>query len=256
VDWTSVLGLALGVAALLGAQLMEGGGAGALLQPTAALIVLGGTAGATILSAPRAELLRAVRMLRRLFIAGGPHPRETARRLVEMATLARKEGIIALEGPCAEDPHPFVRIALRQVVDGAGGQPLRDLLETDVHVRTEKALAAARVFETAGGFAPTLGILGAVLGLIHVMGNLQEPGRLGDGIAVAFVATIYGVGIANLVLLPVASRLQRLAMRDQSTQEMIVEAALAIQSGLAPSAVADRLEAWFRRPLDEPDEAP
>jgi chemotaxis protein MotA len=250
-DWTSVLGLALGAAALLGAQFLEGGDAGALLQPTAALIVLGGTAGATILSSPRAELLRALRMLRRLFVPTTPAPRETARRLVEMATLARKEGIIALENVSARDPHPFVRLAVRQVVDGAGGQPLRELLETDVEVRTGKALAAARVFETAGGFAPTLGILGAVLGLIHVMENLQEPGRLGAGIAVAFVATVYGVGFANLVLLPVANRLQRLALRDQGTQEMIIEAALAIQGGLAPSTVADRMEAYFRRPLDE-----
>lgn len=250
-DWTSLLGLAIGAVALLGGQVLEGGDVSGLLQPTAALIVLGGTLGATLLSSPTAELQRAVRMLRRLVVPEAGHAREVAARLVSMAHLARKEGIIALEDVCSDDPHPFVRLAIQQVVDGANAQQLREILETDVQIRTEKALAAARVYETAGGFAPTIGILGAVLGLIHVMENLQEPDKLGAGIAVAFVATVYGVGAANLVLLPIANRLQRLVVKDQSTQEMIIDGALAIQSGVAPSTVSERMDAFFRRPLDE-----
>ncbi|NNL68311.1 MAG: flagellar motor protein [Myxococcales bacterium] len=254
-EWTAFVGLAVGLLALLGGQWLEGGAIAALAQPTAALIVLGGTIGATLLSSPSAEISRAARMLSRVFRADPIHPRELAARLVDMAALARKEGIIALEERCSSDPHPFLRLAMRHVIDGTSGSQLRDVLETDVQIRSEKALAGARVYETAGGFAPTLGILGAVLGLIHTMENLSEPGRLGAGIAVAFVATVYGVGAANLIFLPVANRLKRLVVKDRSAQEMIIEGALGIQAGLSPSALSDRMEAFFSRPLSEDLEA-
>lgn len=254
-EWTAFVGLAVGLLALLGGQMLEGGALSALAQPTAALIVLGGTLGATLLSSPSAEIARAVRMFGRVFRTDPSHPRDLAQRLLGMSSVARREGIVALEERCQRDPNPFLRLAMQHVIDGTTGEQLRDVLETDVQIRTEKALAAARVYETAGGFAPTLGILGAVLGLIHTMENLSEPGRLGAGIAVAFVATVYGVGAANLIFLPIANRLKRLVVKDRSAQEMVIEAALGIQSGLSPSVLSDRMEAFFSRPLAEDLEA-
>ncbi len=254
-EWTALAGLLIGLLALFGGQWLEGGALSSLLQPTAAVIVLGGTAGATLLSSPTAEILRAIRMLRRVFTAEDTHPREVAGRLFEMSSLARREGIVALEEGCRRDPDPFLRYAIQRVVDGTTGEALRDVLETDVQIRTEKSLAAARVWETAGGFAPTLGILGAVLGLIHTMENLADPSRLGAGIAVAFVATIYGVGAANLVFLPIAKRLKRLTVKERSVHEMVIEAALGIQSGVSPSVLDDRMQAFFSRPAGEELEA-
>lgn len=254
-EWTAFVGLTVGILALVGGQLLEGGALGALIQPTAALIVLGGTCGATLLSSPSAEIVRAVRMLGRVFRAEDAHPRELAERLLAMSAVARREGIVALEERCQKDPNPFLRRAMQHVIDGTTSAQLREVLETDVQIRTEKALAAARVYETAGGFAPTLGILGAVLGLIHTMENLSDPSRLGAGIAVAFVATVYGVGAANLVFLPIANRLKRLVVKDRSAQEMVIEAALGIQSGLSPSILDDRMQAFFSRPLAEDLEA-
>jgi chemotaxis protein MotA len=245
VDLASLLGLALGLSVLLLGRLFEGGGIDALLQPTAALIVFGGTFGATLLSTPPADIARGLRMLRQVFLPAPSQAWAVQQSWVQMALIARKEGIIALEGRTRREAYPFSRFALQHVVDGTNAQLLREILETDLAVRVERDLAAARVFETAGGFAPTVGILGAVLGLIQTMENLADPAALGAGIAVAFVATVYGVGCANLVFIPIANKLRTLVERERNLHEMIIEAALAVHSGQSPSAVDDRLRAFL-----------
>ncbi len=245
-DRATLLGILVGAAALFGAQAIEGGRLEALLQPTAALIVLGGTAGATLLATPGTELRRGIAMLAWLFRPSGEDPQAIARRLIAMSQTARKEGIIALEAAAERDPHSFVRLAIQHVVDGTNGPALREILGIDLDVRIQRELAGARIWEIAGGYAPTLGILGAVLGLIRVMENLSDPNALGTGIAVAFVATVYGVGAANLLLLPVAHKLERLVERRRTLHEMVIEGAVGIQGGQSPSAVADRLNAFLR----------
>jgi chemotaxis protein MotA len=245
VDLASIIGVVMGIGAILLGQHLEGGHIGSITQPTAALIVVGGTLGATLLATPIPDALRAMKLLKSAFLPGPSRAPDTVKRLVEMASVARKEGIIALESLYKDHPDPFFRLAIQHVVDGTNAQLLREILDTDLHVRVEERNAAAKLFETAGGFAPTVGILGAVLGLIHVMENLDDPSKLGSGIAVAFVATIYGVGLANLLFIPIGNKLKRLTAMDRTLQEMVIEGALAIQAGQSPRAVEDRLHAFL-----------
>lgn len=230
-------GLLLGVGALIGTQLLEGGHPAALAQGPAAVIVGVGTLGATLLSTTT-EALEAARRELRLVIA---RPADTRRalpaRFRDLALIARKQGLIALERHLAQLPTPFMQRALRHVIDGCDEQQLRAILRSDIEGREGARLAGASVFEVAGGYAPTMGILGAVLGLVRAMEALSDPDALGQGIAVAFIATIYGVGLANLVLLPIATRIRRQVEARSAEDEMVMEGALALQAGLAPRTI-------------------
>jgi chemotaxis protein MotA len=235
----------MGASAIFLGQYLEGGHISSIVQPTAALIVLGGTFGATLLSVPGSDVKRGLRMMGLVFRKRPERKRVLIKSFVQFAEIARKDGIIALETRIEKHPDLLFRRAMQCIVDGVSTQALTDIMTTYVETRSDNNRAAAQVFEVAGGYAPTMGILGAVLGLVHVMENLNDPNALGSGIAVAFVATIYGVGLANIVLLPFASKLRRIADEEEVCEEMVIQGALAIEGGQNPRAVRDRLDPYL-----------
>lgn len=243
-DRSSVIGILLGITAVVAGNVLEGGGVGSILQGTAAAIVFGGTAGATLLSFPFSDVRRAGASLREVFLGGRPDPVPVIRRIVDFAAVGRRNGLIALEPELAGVRDDFLRRAIRLSIDGMNPKMLRETLERDISTYEDEKRRVAKVFETAGGFAPTVGILGAVLGLIHVMENLTDPSKLGAGIAVAFVATIYGVGSANLVLLPLAKKLHNRLDDELCVREMILEGVLGIQSGVNPHYLEEKLKSF------------
>lgn len=245
-DPLSVLGLLVACGAILAGQHLEGGSLAALVNGPALLIVGGGTLGAAMVQSPLPVFLRAIRML--VWIVRPPSPPLEAMvdQLVEWGRVARKDGLLGLELAVEETSDRFARKGLQLVVDGHEPQAIRDTLELDIGAREHAELAAARVLDGMGGYAPTIGILGAVMGLIHVMGNLSDPAELGGGIAVAFVATIYGVGFANLFLIPAANKLKSIVHMQSRYQEMITEGLVAIAEGENPRLIETRLRGLIR----------
>jgi chemotaxis protein MotA len=246
-DAGSLLGIAVGCSAILLGNALEGGHLAALVQPTALLIVAGGTLGATMLGFPLPVFVRAVRSLRDVFSEDKHDERAVIEEIVEYAQRARREGIIALEQPIESASDPFLRRALLLAVDGADSKTMRDNLELIIGHFEEDKEQLAKVWESAGGYAPTMGIIGAVMGLIHVMQSLADVSAVGKGIAVAFVATIYGVAFANLLLLPVAFKLKLKLKAETKLLEMMMEGALAIQEGTNPSLIRDKLSGFYRQ---------
>ncbi len=244
-DLTSLIGTIIGIVAVIAGQILEGGHPASLLQITAALIVFGGTAGAVILSFPQEQLMDAVVALKRVYFDEKIEFREIITELVRYATKARKEGVIALEKEAKNASDPLITLGLESVADGADPKLVRDLMETQLTQMEEKSKGAAKVWESGGGYAPTIGIIGAVLGLIHVMENLSEPSKLGAGIAVAFVATVYGVGIANLLLIPLGSKIKFKDQKSFVAKEMMIEGILSIQAGESPALIERKLEAFI-----------
>lgn len=242
-DITSIGGIVLAIVAILGGQALEGGHAGSLVQATAAIIVLGGTFGATMVAFPKKDFIRGLKMFKEGVTEQKIDIGALVAQIVEMAGVARRDGVLALEGKLANVSDPFLKRALSFLVDGVDAQVARTLLEAQIEAEYEEAAVAAKVYESAGGFAPTVGILGAVLGLIHVMENLSDPSKLGSGIATAFVATVYGVGISNLVLLPIATKLKRKITLEKERKTLIAEGCLSIQEGLNPRVLEDKLRA-------------
>jgi chemotaxis protein MotA len=240
-DLTSVAGVPVGVGLILVGQLLEGGALRSLLQLAAALIVFGGTLGAVLLSFSIEDIRRALAGLRIVFFAEEPRVEDTIATITRFAVKARKDGIMSLEDEVERLDDVFMRRGLGLAVDGTNPNTLRSILEAESLSREEIEEAPARVYEAAGGYAPTVGILGAVLGLIHVMENLTDPSKLGAGIAVAFVATIYGVGSANLIFLPIAAKLRAKAAATAKHRHLVLEGILAIQEGQNPRLIEHRL---------------
>ncbi|GAB4165944.1 MAG: flagellar motor protein [Rhodocyclaceae bacterium] len=243
-DKISLIGLLLGLAAVIGGQVLEGGHVGSLVQPTAFVIVVGGTLGAVMLQSPLATFLQGMRMSRWIFAPPSPASAELIARVRDWSHLARKEGLLALEAQIPGLADPFARKGLQLLVDGAEPERLREVLEVEIDAWEAQLKACARVWEAAGGYAPTVGILGAVMGLIHVMENLTDPSRLGGGIAVAFVATIYGVGCANLIFLPISKKLLANVARLVTLREMLVDGLVGIANGDNPRLIEARLEGY------------
>ena len=243
-DKISFAGLALGLAAIVGGQLMEGGHVGSLVQPTAMLIVLGGTLGAVMLQSPLPVFMAGMRMGAWVFFPPAVDPQKLISDVGRWSQVARKEGLLALEGQILSLPDPFVRRGLQLLVDGAEPERLREVLEVEISAYEAKLKLASKIWESAGGYSPTIGILGAVMGLIHVMENLSDPAKLGSGIAVAFVATIYGVGAANLIFLPVAKKLMANIGRLIILREMVVDGLVGIANGDNPRIVESRLRGY------------
>ncbi len=241
IDKLSIFGLILGLAAILGGQALEGGHISSLVQPTAFLIVLGGTFGAVMLQSPFPVFMQGVRMMGWAFRSPKVQQMPVVEQVVRWSQVARKEGLLALESQIASMPDPFARKGLQLLVDGAEPDRLREVLEVEVTVYENHLRNAAKIWDAAGGYAPTVGILGAVMGLIHVMENLSDPAKLGGGIAVAFVATIYGVGLANLVFLPVAKKLLAHVGRLVSLREMMIDGLVSIANGDNPRIIESRL---------------
>ena len=217
-DLTTLGGLVFAIAAILIGQALEGGHAGSLVQATAAIIVIGGTVGACAVSSPPAVLVLSIKLIKLAVFPPKDDRAVLSATLIEFATLARKEGVLALEPKLSDIKDAFFKRAVQMIVDGVDRNVTREVLETDVHHETKHRLAAAKIWESAGAFAPTVGILGAVLGLIHVMENLSDPSKLGGGIATAFVATVYGVGMANLVFLPIGGSSRRASARRRTAR--------------------------------------
>jgi chemotaxis protein MotA len=253
VDFTSVAGVPVSVGLVLLGQALEGGSIRSILQLTAAIIVFGGTFGAVLLSFSLTEVRRAMRAWRTVFLWDGEPLSLTITMLADYAARARKDGILALDDELSAVQDPFLRKALRLVIDGVNPHTAREMLETENFSREEFDIVPARVYEAAGGYAPTIGILGAVLGLIEIMQNLGEPSKLGAGIAVAFVATVYGVGSANLVFLPMAMKLKMKARLESRRREIVVEGVLAIQEGATPQTVREKLGGLAVQMAPEPE---
>jgi chemotaxis protein MotA len=240
-DLTSVLGVPIGIGFVLAGQVLEGGAVGSILQVTAAVIVFGGTFGATLVSFSFDDIRRAVYALRQVFVDDEAPHEDTIRALTRFAIKARKDGIMSLEDDVDRLDDGFLRRGLGLAVDGTSPTVLRAMLEAENESRADTEETPARVYEAAGGYAPTIGILGAVLGLIHVMENLSDPTKLGAGIAVAFVATVYGVGSANLLFLPIAAKLRARVARSQKRRDVVIEGILAIQEGQNPRLIEQKL---------------
>ena len=243
-DKISVVGLLLGVVAIVGGQILEGGNVASLSQPTALLIVLGGTMGAVMLQSPYATFMRGVRMVRWVWYPPVVDYRLLIKQVSSWSQISRREGLLALENAINQLKDDFSRKGLQLLVDGAEPERLREVLEVEIGTFEEEMRQSARIWEAAGGYSPTIGILGAVLGLIHVMENLSDPSKLGAGIAVAFVATIYGVGLANLVFLPMANKLKSHISRLVIQREMIVDGLVGIANGDNPRIIESRLQGY------------
>ena len=244
-DKISVIGLLLGITAIVGGQIMEGGHLASLSQPTALLIVLGGTLGAVMLQSPYASFMRGMRMVKWVWVPPTIDYQQLIKQVSGWSQVSRREGLLALENVINILRDDFARKGLQLLVDGAEPERLREVLEVDITTYENELRLSARVWEAAGGYSPTIGILGAVMGLIQVMENLSDPSKLGAGIAVAFVATIYGVGLANLVFLPIANKLKAHINRLIVQREMIVDGLVGIANGDNPRIIESRLRGYF-----------
>lgn len=244
-DRGSLIGLILALVAILGGQAIEGGQITLFLQPAAFVIVVVGTLAAVLLHYPLPVFLRGVRMAKWAFRPPESEAPALIRRITQWSHTARQEGLLALEKQVNLTRDPFHKTALQLLVDGADAAKLRDTLDVQIVNFETAERQAARVWEAAGGYSPTLGILGAVIGLIHVMENLSDPSKLGTGIAVAFVATIYGVGLANLVLLPIANKIKFTIARRVAEREIICDGLIGIAQGDNPRVIEARLKGYL-----------
>ena len=254
-DITTIGGLVLAFGSILLGQLLEGGHVGSIMQGTAAIIVFGGTFGAVMVSFPKKDFMRGMKQFKLTFTEKKEDMSAVTRQIVDLATIARRDGVLALEGKLAEIEDRFLRKALSYVVDGVDASVTRSSLEAAIEAEHQENVVAAKVWEAAGGYSPTVGIIGAVLGLIHVMENLSDPSKLGGGIAVAFVATVYGVATANLIYLPAANKMKRKFSLAMERKVVITEGVLAIQEGLNPRVLEEKLRALTGEEAPPKDEA-
>ena len=244
-DPLSVIGIIIGVGAIVGGNWLEGGYLESLANGPALVIVLGGTIGAVLLQTPVAVFMRAMRMVGMVFVPPTRPLPPAIKRIVGWSNTARKEGLLGLEHLAEREPDLFVRKGMQLLVDGNEPEEIRRTLEVELDSRERSDLQAARVFESMGGYSPTIGIIGAVMGLIQVMQNLADPSRLGSGVATAFVATIYGVGLANLLLLPLANKLKAYAQTESAYRELVIEGLVAIAEGENPRNIETRLRGFL-----------
>lgn len=244
-DLATVGGLLLALGGIAGGLIMDGGKLQDVAQVSAAVIVLGGTIGAVMITTPLSVLIRAGKQLGSLFFSKTDSVSDKVDEIIEFATQARKNGIVSLESQASSIQDPFLKKALGLAVDGIEPAKIRDIMELEIVLFEQNAEAEAKVFEAAGGYAPTIGIIGAVLGLIQVMQHLADIDEVGRGIAVAFVATIYGVASANLFFLPAASKLKARANEVVRTRELMLEGILGIAEGINQKLIKIKLEAYL-----------
>ncbi|HTP65651.1 MAG TPA: flagellar motor protein [Geobacteraceae bacterium] len=245
-DIATIIGLILGFGAVIGGQVLEGGHLNAILQPTAALIVLGGTIGATCVSFPLNHIIQALKETRKTLFPTHASHEAIIKDMIGYAAKARKNGLISLEQESQTIKDSFTKKGVTLVVDGIDPQKLRETMEIELNAFEEHNKISAEVFEAAGGFAPTIGIIGAVLGLIHVMSNLSDASKLGEGIAVAFVATIYGLMTANIICIPFSTKLKQRMKGEILLKEMVIEGLIAIQNGENPHFIEQRLRSYLQ----------
>jgi chemotaxis protein MotA len=243
-DLASIIGLLMGFGAVFGGAALEGLHMKALLQPTAAMIVLGGTFGAAFVSFPLPAIIKAFKDVKNAFLPPKVDHEGVVKDIINYATKARRNGLISLEQEAQAAKDPFIKKGISLVVDGIDPQKLRETLEADIMTYEDHTKHSVEFFEAAGGFAPTIGIIGAVLGLIHVMSNLSDTSKLGAGIAVAFVATIYGLMTANIICIPIGTKLKIRMKEEVLRRVMILEGLIAIQNGENPHFIEQKLKAF------------
>jgi len=246
-DTGSLVGIVLALAGILTGLLLEGGHVGQVLQPTAAMIVFGGTLGAVMLQFPLSTVIAAGRRLIRVFLHRDDGGQALLHQIVSFANQARRHGIVSLDRDLNQVSDPFLRQALTLAVDGTEPAELRRIMEVQIDTMGEVEARIPSVLESAGGFSPTIGIIGAVIGLIQVMQHLDHMDQVGRGIAVAFVATIYGVGAANLFFLPAAGKLRQRAREEQRHKEMALEGVISILEGMNPRMIEIKLAGFQSR---------
>jgi chemotaxis protein MotA len=257
-DIASVGGILLAIVGIIGGLMLEGGSIAQVTQPTAMMIVLGGTMGAVMLQFPLNVFLAAMRQSMSVFFFRGPKSEAIVLQLVAFAVKARKSGILSLDAELLAIDDPFLRQTLMLAIDGIEPSAVRQIMRLELENRSDSEERIPQVFESAGGFAPTVGIIGAVIGLIQVMQRLDDIAAVGRGIAIAFVATIYGVGLANLVFLPIAGKLRFRQQEEQVLKEMILEGVISIQEGMNPRMIELKLRTFLfdDRRKSAPDGAP
>jgi len=244
-DLLSIAGLAIALVAIVGGQWLEGGSLSSLIQAAAFLIVVGGTLGAVMLQSPLPTFLQGMRLARWIIKPPQLGSRAAIAQIAEWGDIARREGVLSLQNRLPGVTDPFTRNGLQMLVDGFDPGRIREAMDIEIAAYDETQRRAARIWEAAGGYAPTIGILGAVLGLIHVMENLTDPTKLGGGIAVAFVATIYGIASANLIFLPIANKLKSLIHAGVVHRELVLDGICGIANGENPRMVAIRLSGYL-----------
>lgn len=246
-DFLSVIGVTVGFIAIIGGNWLEGGHIQALFNGPALLIVGGGTVGAAMLQSSFGAVRRAINRLGHVFVPPITELESGIEKIVAWSGTARKEGLLGLEVIAETEPDLFARRGLQLLVDGNEPEQVRNVLEVEMYVGQQREMEAAKIYEAMGGYSPTIGIIGAVMGLIHVMGNLADPSQLGPGIATAFVATIYGVGFANLLLIPVSHKIKGLARDKANYQDMLIEGIISIAEGENPRAIEMKLQGYLER---------
>jgi len=240
-DRATQIGIGAGLAAIIGANVMEGGNPGALLNIPAIILVFGGTIGAAVAGGTMQDAKGAMRALVTAFTWKATPPGELVPILVKLADKARREGLLTLEDAISYVDDDFLKRGVSLAVDGTDPEELREILEAEVYAHRAAAKHGAKFFADMGGYAPTIGIIGTVMGLVHVLENLSQPDKLGHLIAGAFIATLWGVLTANVIWLPIGSRLTRIAELEKGRMEIVVEGVLAVQAGANPRVVAQRL---------------
>lgn len=244
-DILSIIGIALAFVAILGGNILEGGHTSSLLQLTAFLIVGGGTTGAILIQSPFDTFMKSLKMGFWVIVPPKIAATEAVEKIVNWSNIARKEGLLGLETLAENEPEAFARKGLQLLVDGSEPEAIRNIMEVELGTLEYQDTQAAKVYEGMGGYSPTIGIIGAVMGLIHVMENLADPSKLGSGIAVAFVATIYGVGLANLFFLPMANKLKGIVHAQAQFREMIIEGIVSIAEGENPRNIETKLQGYI-----------
>lgn len=244
-DRLSIFGLLIAFGGIIGGSILEGGSVAILLQGASLLIVLGGTIGAVMLQNPFKVFAMGVRMGRWAFATPKISQQKMIYQLSAWSNLVRREGVLKLEDQIDEISDPFIRKGLQLLVDGNSAEKIRNVLDVDLRTYEQSHFQAARVWESAAGYAPTIGILGAVLGLVHVMQNLTDPSKLGAGIAVAFISTLYGVGLANLVFLPISGKLKIIILQQINTREMFIDGVMMIANGENTRYLETKLQGYI-----------
>lgn len=244
-DIATILGIVIAIGSILGGQALEGGHAGSIMQMTAFMIVIGGTLGALFVQNPMSVIIKGFGMLTLVLSTPKHDAKGTITLMLDLANLARKQGLLALESKLKDIHDPFLKKGIQLIVDGTDAKVVQEVLEIEVEHHEEQGVNAAKMWEAAGGYAPTVGILGAVLGLIHVMENLADPSKLGSGIATAFVATVYGVGSANLLFLPFANKIKLKLKEESSLRTMMIMGLVGLAQGENPRLMQEKLESFL-----------
>lgn len=245
-DILTLIGVALAFLAIVGGNALEGGHFDSLIQGTAFLIVFGGTLGAIMVQTPLATFLHAMKIVKWIFVTPTQDAASTINDIMAWSQMSRREGLLSLQTLIDQEKDPFIQQTLTLLVDGNEPEVIRRVMEVKIASEENFDTLAAKVYEGLGGYSPTIGIIGAVMGLIHVMNNLADPSKLGPGIAVAFVATIYGVGLANLFFLPTASKLKSIIAEKAMYQEMLIDGIVCIAEGENPRNIEAKLQGYLK----------